>query len=273
MSVYLAACAIYRDEAHYLPEWIEFHRLLGIERFFLYDNFSEDEHLRVLRPYVRDGVAHTQDWPLFGDQQRRAYDHCLAERRGEARWIVFVDLDEFLFSPAGRPLPELLSDYEDAPGVCVARREFMMSGHLTRPEGLVIENYVRARILRPDRAVPFKSIVDPSRTAHCVNSHHFAYRDGALAVDEKGAAMRPPWRDRTVPCERLRVNHYFTKSVEEAKRKLATLDARGLPRPLELPEDFARWVEAEPDITYEDDALVSYGPAVRAALERSRAAC
>jgi hypothetical protein len=32
-------------------------------------------------------------------------------------------------------------------------------------------------------------------------------------------------------------------------------------------------VEAEPDITYQDDALVSYGPAVRAALERSRAAC
>jgi hypothetical protein len=273
MSVYLAACAIYRDEAPYLPEWIEFHRMLGVEQFFLYDNFSVDDHLRALRPYLRGGLVQVQGWPLLGDQQRRAYDHCLAEHRDAARWIAFIDLDEFLFSPARNPLPELLGDYEQAPGVCVARREFMMSGHDTRPDGLVIENYVRAKILLPDRAVPFKSIVDPGRTTHCVNSHHFAYRDDALPVDEQGAPMQAPWRDRAVPCERLRVNHYFTKSAEEAKRKLATLDARGLPRPLELPGDFNRWVRSEPSITYEDDALVSYGPAVRAALERSQAAC
>jgi Glycosyltransferase family 92 len=271
--VYLAVCAIYRDEAHDLPEWIEFHRLLGVERFFLYDNFSEDDHRRVLRPYVREGLVHAQEWPLFGDQQRRAYDHCLGELRDEARWIAFIDCDEFLFSPTGRPLPELLATYEDAPAVCVARREFMMSGHATRPDGLVIENYVRARTLVPDRAVSFKSIVDPSRTERCLNAHHFSYRDRALAVDEEGAAMKPPWRDRTVPCERLRVNHYFLKSAEEAQRKLATLDARGLPRPLKLPGDFDKWVEAEPEITYEDQALVAYAPAVRAALERSRGAC
>ena len=36
---YLAICAIYRDEAPYLREWIEFHRLVGVEHFFLYDNF------------------------------------------------------------------------------------------------------------------------------------------------------------------------------------------------------------------------------------------
>src|SRR6185312_2800453 len=35
---YLAACAIYRDEAEYLAEWLEFHRLVGFERFYLYNN-------------------------------------------------------------------------------------------------------------------------------------------------------------------------------------------------------------------------------------------
>jgi len=42
MSAYLSICAIFKDEAPYLPEWIEFHRLVGVERFFLYDNGSGD---------------------------------------------------------------------------------------------------------------------------------------------------------------------------------------------------------------------------------------
>lgn len=33
-SVYLAVCAIFRDEAPYLAEWIEFHRLVGVEHFY-----------------------------------------------------------------------------------------------------------------------------------------------------------------------------------------------------------------------------------------------
>ena len=49
-GAYLAACTIYRDDADYLPEWIEFHRLVGVERFFLYDNGSTDDHLEVLAP-------------------------------------------------------------------------------------------------------------------------------------------------------------------------------------------------------------------------------
>src|SRR5919108_3802620 len=54
---YLAACAIYRDEAPYLSEWIEFHRLVGFERFYLYDNLSSDHHREVLAPYVDEGIA------------------------------------------------------------------------------------------------------------------------------------------------------------------------------------------------------------------------
>ena len=48
MTSYLSICAVYRDEAPYLREWVEFHRLVGVERFFLYNNDSVDEHREVL---------------------------------------------------------------------------------------------------------------------------------------------------------------------------------------------------------------------------------
>src|SRR5947209_4668609 len=38
----LAICAIFKDEAPYLAEWVTFHRLMGVDRFYLYDNRSTD---------------------------------------------------------------------------------------------------------------------------------------------------------------------------------------------------------------------------------------
>src|SRR5204863_3517556 len=118
MSAYLSIVAIYRDEASYLREWIEFHRIVGVERFFLYDNFSVDDHREVLARYVEEGLVVVHEWPVFPGQIQ-AYDHCLAVHGEESRWVAFIDTDEFLFSPAGDPLPNVLRDYEEFPGVIV----------------------------------------------------------------------------------------------------------------------------------------------------------
>ena len=47
MNAYLSACAMYRDHAGYLVEWIEFHRLVGFDRLVLYNNLSTDDHREV----------------------------------------------------------------------------------------------------------------------------------------------------------------------------------------------------------------------------------
>ena len=36
----IAACAIFKDEAPYLLEWLAFHRMIGVDLFVLYDNGS-----------------------------------------------------------------------------------------------------------------------------------------------------------------------------------------------------------------------------------------
>ena len=101
MKHHLSICAIYRDEAPYLREWVEFHRLVGVEHFYLYNNGSTDEHREALAPFLEEGVAEVLE--DFYPGQLGAYQHCLEERRDESRWIAFVDIDEFLFSPgAGR---------------------------------------------------------------------------------------------------------------------------------------------------------------------------
>jgi hypothetical protein len=219
-SVYLAIGAIYRDEAPYLREWIEFHRLVGVERFFLYDNMSEDDHVEMLAPYLDAGTVTLRRWDLFPGQNQ-SYDHCLEAHRDDARWIAFVDLDEFLFSPTGRPLPEILREFEPWPGVGANWATFGDSGHLTKPPGLVIENYLH----RSDdyrRNCPIKSIVDPKRTLRCGgNPHFFLYEDSALAVDENKQPITAQDHTEAISFDLLRVNHYVTKSRAERERKIA----------------------------------------------------
>ena len=269
---YLAACTIYRDDADYLAEWLEFHRLAGVERFFLYDNGSRDHHLDVLAPYLDEGVVTRHEWraPFLGRNGRpkalfTAFEHCAGAHRGDARWIAFLDVDEFLFSPAGAPVPEVLRDFEEFPGVVVSRAEFGPSGHATKPAGLVIESYVERIAPRPDDRTEYKSIVDPRRLARTLSAHSFRYTDG-LPVDEERRAVNPLKRMTRKPVvwSRLRVHHYFSRSEEERRRKASMWAEAGSIRrvpaaPLHLPR------------AVRDETLVAHAPAVREAIARAQA--
>ena len=269
--MYLSICAIYRNEAPYLREWVEFHRLVGAERFFLYSNRSTDEHREVLEPFVADGTVLLRDWPMFPGQ-RAAYEHCLAEHRDETRWIAFIDIDEFLFSPTGQPLPEVLADLERWPGIGVNRLRFGTSGHKTRPDGLVIENYLwRA----PRSPYLVKSIVDPRRAARCQTVHVFAYRDG-VGVDEQGrplvfregappAGMPPELASftETFTAERLRINHYATRSEEEFRRKVERPQADTGRPSFPIPVDRVLQTFSQK----RDDTILRYAPGLHARMQ------
>lgn len=274
--VYLAMCAIYRDESPYLAEWIEFHRQVGVERFYLYDNCSTDDHRRVLSGYVDSGLVEIRHWHVDPQPQLPAYDDCLRSHRADARWIAFLDIDEFLFSPTGEPLPEILRDYEGAPGIGVNLFIYGTSGHQQPPPGLVIENYTR-------RGGPvqthIKSIVNPPLAVHSIGAHHFRYLAPEAnasnlfreiyAVDEDHVPL--PWGLTPAhSAKRLRINHYYTRSEKELEEKFARRRADTD----ELRE--SRYLKAirETDSfnKIDDPILARYGPAVRAALEASESA-
>src|SRR4051812_48015764 len=119
----LAVCAIFRDEARYLAEWVTFHRLQGVERFYLYDNLSTDDWRSELGPEIAAGIVEVRHWPDVPGQAS-AYEDCLRRHRTDTRWIAFIDADEFLFSPTGKPLPELLRAFDTHPGVVVNWRVY-----------------------------------------------------------------------------------------------------------------------------------------------------
>jgi hypothetical protein len=267
---YLSICSVYKDHAEYLPEWIEFHRLVGAERFFLYDNESSDDHTEVLAAYVERGVAEIHHWPTPPSVERGvpwsiigALDDCIERHRGDSRWIAFIDVDEFLFSPTGRPLTEVLSSFEEFSGVEVSRFDFGPSGHRTKPDGLVIESYLHRRAYtRPKKDWEHvKSIVDPGRVDRAFNAHGFFYTQGYAVRENRVRAIEEPPGRKTFPIgSLLRINHYITKSVEEYMAKRAQwADLDLVRRP-----PTARFIE---QLSAEgDEAITRYVPALRKAL-------
>ena len=216
----VAVCAIFRDEARYLAEWVTFHRVQGVERFYLYDNRSTDDWHRELAPEIAAGIVEVRHWP-FVPGQMPAYEDCLRNHRDDARWIAFLDVDEFLFSPTGTSLSEVLRRFDMHPGVVVNWRMYGTNGWEQPAEGLVIENYpLRGPDDHPGNRLA-KSIVYPRSTLDVVTPHYFRLR--GTPVGEDGLPRGLAIRDATT--ELLRINHYYAKSEEEFRRKTARPDA------------------------------------------------
>lgn len=81
---YLAVCAIAKDEGPYFKEWIEYHRLVGVGKFYIYDNESTDDTKKILEPYIASGLVDYLYWP-GQRQQVVAYNDCLRKHDTEAR--------------------------------------------------------------------------------------------------------------------------------------------------------------------------------------------
>lgn len=224
-SEYLAICAIMKNEGRYLLEWLEFHRLVGVERFYLYDNGSTDNTVDLLRPWLDQDIVRLMPWPQFvadANPQYLAYAHAAALTAGRTRWLGCIDLDEFLFPVEAGDLREVLRGLEPADSLGVFRREFPFCGHEARPEGPVIANYHLVRPVAPLDRVKYKSIVNPAKVRAVRSAHGFVLADDCVFLNERLDPIRKDAKGRfEVHAAQLRVNHYFTKSRQEFRDKLA----------------------------------------------------
>ncbi|MDR3126031.1 MAG: glycosyltransferase family 92 protein [Rickettsiales bacterium] len=221
---YLSACAIVKNEAAYIAEWIEYHLLVGVEKFYIYDNESTDDTKTVLAPYVRDGIADHKSWPGTG-QQSAAYNDALAKHRATDRWIAFIDLDEFLVPISKPTIPEILREYEDLPAVCVNWLFYGDNGFDKKTDGLVIERFTAHSRPEFERNRMFKSIVNPRRAIRML-THNARFAGPFITRNTKRQmeihGLRGMWRKPAY--DKMRLNHYWGKSKEEFRMKKARGD-------------------------------------------------
>ncbi|MDR2904393.1 MAG: glycosyltransferase family 92 protein [Helicobacteraceae bacterium] len=212
---YLAICAIAKDEGVYFKEWIEYHLLVGAQKFYIYDNESSDDTKNVLQPYIDRGIVEYIYFP-GKYMQLPAYKDCLTRYRFDSKWIAFIDIDEFIVPITENSIPDFLKKLpRNTSQLFIAWVFYGSNGHKTKPSGGVIESY-RRRAAKSFKIG--KSIVNPrlivKNTAdpHVFRDTPFCIRDENMKIVENiiGSNFQSTAR-------KIRINHYAVKFYEEYK--------------------------------------------------------
>ena len=93
------------DSVSDLVEFVEVNRVLGAEKFQLYNESVDPRATACLREYVRRGIVDVQPWTLPSDiadviyyrGQILAINDCLYRMMYRTKYLVIQDLDEFVF--------------------------------------------------------------------------------------------------------------------------------------------------------------------------------
>ena len=204
----VAICCIVRDE-EYLTEWIEYHALIGVTKFYIYDNESVILVNETLASFIASGLVEVIPFP-GKVMQLPAYHHCLEYYGPLCKWIAFIDADEFIVPKTlTGNLPEFLTAYEAYAALGVNWLEFGSNGHIER-SGNTIQSYTRRSLKSYERNKHIKSIVQPRFVIKALTPHHFEYKKGKYAVNENFVTITGPFS--THSSNKIQVNHYFTRS-------------------------------------------------------------
>jgi hypothetical protein len=212
----LTVCAIHRGEDEHLLEWIEYHRLVGVEFFFLINNNDNVASSRkILQPYIDAGTVRDDHWP-GRYRQLDAYTALIGANVGKTVWAAFIDLDEFIYPIVADTITELLPEF-DKPnygGLVLHWYMFSESDTVQRPRFVTQTN-----LHRSGGDALLKTIIRPERAHTWPNPHVPVFRSGFSCVDECHSGTISPLK--TPPTgQRLRINHYWIRSHEDLASKL-----------------------------------------------------
>lgn len=212
----LGIVVIAKNEAECIEEWIAFHQAVGVEHIYLFDNESTDNMRELLIPYIDKGFLTYQ--PLKGKMiQLKAYNLALRLFGRECKYLAFIDCDEFLFPCNNKEslvdvITKAFSKSQNVGGIAVNWAMYGSSGHIEKPEGFVIENYVwRAKMPYGRGTECVKSIVRSDAVSKYVHPHFPRFKVGFYNVSCNGNIVNG-WRNSITSYQGLRINHYFTKS-------------------------------------------------------------
>lgn len=140
----LVACA--RWETNDIVEWIEYHRAVGFEHFYIYSNDdSPIPLLKVLTPYLlRDDPCVTyRHWPVAG-QQPEIYYHFLRTFKDQTEWFSFLDIDEFFVFKNIDSVSAFMSRFESSyDAVYFNWLLYGHNGYIERAQDSVLLSYQR----------------------------------------------------------------------------------------------------------------------------------
>ncbi|XP_057810909.1 glycosyltransferase family 92 protein RCOM_0530710-like [Salvia miltiorrhiza] len=191
----LCVCTMVWNQASAIREWIKYHSWLGVEKWFIYDNNSDDGIDEVVQELDLENYNVSRHvWPWIKTQEA-GFSHCALRAKDECSWVSFMDVDEYYYFPYSNPgqdrfralgfapqgslralVANLSSSSSSIGEIRTSCHSFGPSGLKSPPSQGVTVGYT-CRVQSPER---HKSIIRPDALdATLLNVvHHFHLKEG-----------------------------------------------------------------------------------------------
>ncbi|XP_071807060.1 uncharacterized protein [Asterias amurensis] len=114
----LAVCTMVKSSDSFIPEWLDFHRYVGVEHIYIYDNEREDvtKLPQTVHEYVKQGFVTVIPWShsvshykTYLEVQIAHENDCIWRHKHDVDWMMKIDVDEYI-QPMDAKRP-LITDY------------------------------------------------------------------------------------------------------------------------------------------------------------------
>lgn len=236
LKYHISLCLIFKNEAPFLKEWLDYHITIGVDHFYLYNNNSDDNFMEILEPYIKANIVTLIDWP-YTNSQFKAYNHCYENYNTETNWISFLDADEFFVPRFDQTISQWLKKFDKFPAINIHWRMFGTGGQLKHDYNRnVIEQY---HVCFDNLYLHGKCLINTRYKIANFNTwyvHHHTYMKYPImgiyitlpAINQFGyiCTIDQTWGggknkyDKTT----IVINHYFTKAWDIYSAKMHKTD-------------------------------------------------
>lgn len=231
----IAVCCIAKDEEDDIAEWISHHVNLGFDKIIIYDNLSTDRTNLIALAFKSVVDISIIMWNNRDDNyQNIAYLDAIRRFGSDFEWILFIDTDEFLV-PTMQDWRIWIQEFDKTIGqILINWVSFGSSGCVNIPQGLLVDSFIHRA---PDDEVGHiytKPFIRPSLfSGHgdpkfFCNPHVFWTSGRTVNTFGDDCAWeygQPPITNQKPNRTKIRIHHYWTKSLEQWERKVS----RGYP--------------------------------------------
>jgi predicted O-methyltransferase YrrM len=220
-------CLMIKDENEYLEEWLNYHRSIGISRFFIYDNNSKIPISETVKDQDDVTVILWEDDKPFS--QHKAYNHCCKNYKDEVDKVFFIDTDEFIeFSDEFKSLEEVFSFLEKEYGsfdslilywrLYGKSKPYFETRQLFKNYTDLIDSFDFIRYVSNKQV---KSVLNIKKHYTFVDAHiAFCFKD--IYIDELGNNVKDNLdiKKRNHSSKYIWIRHNWSRSLEEFKKKI-----------------------------------------------------
>lgn len=229
----ISICAIIKDEKD-LKEWIAYHKVIGFDHFYIYDNNENPIELNY------NFCTHIK-FP-GKNQQINAYKDFIKNYAKETEYVCLIDADEYVvFKEKYKSVKEIIEEFPEDLDALMLNWKLFANKEEKRNAGLVFDiirtkqQHISSRGYKQKVSISefdknIKTIAKTSTIHDVPNPHHFVHNKNAQvycgdlinkhprSFSEKNDLIKNSiYHLETDPL--IWVNHYYIKSIEEFRIK------------------------------------------------------